>query len=377
MPIIKPEKKEAIHMEQAMFLIILIFLVAIETAIPYLVKRTVVFGVSIPDGNVRDEKLVFYKKIYSLLVLVFSVIVIGSYLLWTANSRLSEERHVFVYLVIQFSLIFWSTALYFYFHAKTLQLKRSQKWGEDLKEVKITDLAIRSQDEMLPWYVFLIPMVITLGFIGYTFLNYNSMPSQIPIHWGADGKPNSFKVKNPFSVNALLFILLTIQLMFLGMNVATKRSGIKLSATRTDASRIRQLSLRKYSSWFLFMISVLITLLFSFLQLTTIHTGLMNNVVSLLVPLIFTLIVLISTIVFAVKVGYAGEKFDLDLVKGITDMDEDQYWKGGMIYFNKNDPSIFVEKRFGVGWTINCANPIGYLIVIGPIVVILLIAFFS
>jgi uncharacterized membrane protein len=48
-----------------------------------------------------------------------------------------------------------------------------------------------------------------------------------------------------------------------------------------------------------------------------------------------------------------------------------------MFYFNKNDPSIFVEKRFGVGWTINFAHPIGLLILLGPIVVILLIAFFS
>ncbi|CRK82365.1 DUF1648 domain-containing protein [Neobacillus massiliamazoniensis] len=364
-------------MEQTMFLIIFIFLVAIETAIPFLVKRTVVFGVSIPDRNVRDEKLVFYKKIYSLLVFVFSVIIIGSYLLWTANSRLSEERHAIISLVIQFCLIFLSTALYFYFHAKTLQRKRSQKWGENLKEVKITDLAVRSQDEMLPWYVFLIPMVVTMGFIGYTFLNYNSMPARIPMHWGPDGKPNSFTEKNPFSVNALLYILLTIQVMFLGMNVATKRSGIKLSATRINASRIRQLSLRKYSSWFLFMISVLITLLFSFLQLTTIHAGLMNNVVIWLVPVIFTLIVLIGSIVFAVKVGNAGEKFDLDPVMGITDTDEDQYWMGGMFYFNKNDPSIFVEKRFGIGWTINFAHPIGLLILLVPIVVILLIAFFS
>jgi uncharacterized membrane protein len=103
----------------------------------------------------------------------------------------------------------------------------------------------------------------------------------------------------------------------------------------------------------------------------------MNNVVIWLVPVIFTLIVLIGSIVFAVKVGNAGEEFDLDPVMKITDTDEDQYWMGGMFYFNKNDPSIFVEKRFGVGWTINFAHPIGLLILLGPIVVILLIAFFS
>jgi len=44
-------------------------------------------------------------------------------------------------------------------------------------------------------------------------------------------------------------------------------------------------------------------------------------------------------------------------------------------YFNKNDPSIFVEKRFGVGWTINFANPVGYLIVFVPLIIIIIISF--
>lgn len=364
-------------MEQTIFLIIVCFLVAIETAIPYLVKKTVVFGVSIPDANIRDEKLVLYKKLYSLLVFVISIIVIGSYLLWATNSHLSEEKHVIIFLVIQFGIIFLSAALYFYFHAKTLQRKKSQKWMENLKEVKITDLAVRSQDEMLPWYVFLLPMVVTIGFIGYTFIYFNRLPDQIPMHWGANGKPDSFTEKNLFSVNSLLFILLTMQVMFLGTNEATKRSGIKLSSTRTDASRIRQLTLRKYTSWFSFIMSVSVTLLFTFLQLTMIHPDLMSNAVTFAIPLIFTLIALIGTIIFAVKVSNAGEKAGGLPTEGITDVDEDEYWKGGIIYFNKNDPSIFVEKRFGVGWTINFANPIGYLITFVPIVVILLIAFFS
>ncbi|MBU8879004.1 hypothetical protein BGM26_08400 [Bacillus sp. FJAT-29790] len=62
---------------------------------------------------------------------------------------------------------------------------------------------------------------------------------------------------------------------------------------------------------------------------------------------------------------------------GISDLDDDQYWKGGLLYFNKNDPSIFVEKRFRIGWTLNFANPIGYIVLFGPIIIILLISFFG
>ena len=76
--------------------------------------------------------------------------------------------------------------------------------------------------------------------------------------------------------------------------------------------------------------------------------------------------ILAGTIVLVVKVGRSDKTPPAWLEKGIMDVNDDQYWKAGLFYFNKNDPSIFVEKRFGVGWTINLANPIGFLILICP-----------
>lgn len=364
-------------METYIIVAIMCFVIGVEAAIPYLVKRTVVFGVSIPDAHIRDSRLLSFKRKYSASVVGVSALVMAAYILWAVKTNPEEETAVLAGLAIQFGIIFFSTALYFYLHAKTMQLKKDQKWGAGLKPVKVTDLAVRTQDAMLPWPVFVLPMIVTVGWIAYTMTQYGSLPQQIPMHWGADGKPDAFTDKNPFSANALLFVLLTMQFMFLGINEATKRSGIKLSATRTEASRARQLTLRKYSSWFMFLVSVLVTMLFSFLQLTTIFPNMLNGTMTMAIPLIFLFTVLAGTIIFAVKVGNAGEKEDAYSENGIKDVDEDQYWKGGLLYFNRNDPSMFVEKRFGVGWTLNFANPFGYILVFAPIILILLIAFLS
>lgn len=354
------------------------FLAIAETVIPYLVKRTVVFGVSVPAGETKDSKLSAYKKAYSLTVFGFSSFSLAAYWAWAASTSPAEEHLVLAGTAIQFGIMLVSMALYFYFHGKTAQRKRAQKWGEDLKQVKITDLSARSKDEMLPWYVYLYPIVVTLGVIGYTATQYGALPDQIPTHWGPNGKPDAFTAKSPLSVITPMIVLLSMQGMFLGINEATKRSGIKISAARPEASRIRQLTLRKYSSWFMFIVCVLMTMLFAFLQLTTIHEGLVGDAVMLILPIVFLLVVLIGSIVFAVKVGTAGEQAGSEpSAKGIGDYDEDDYWKGGLFYFNKNDPSIFVEKRFGIGWTINFANPKGYLLVFGPLLIILLVSYFS
>jgi uncharacterized membrane protein len=50
----------------------------------------------------------------------------------------------------------------------------------------------------------------------------------------------------------------------------------------------------------------------------------------------------------------------------------DDAWKGGVFYFNRQDPSLFVPKRFGIGYTINFANRWSWLVV--SILVVLILA---
>lgn len=354
------------------FLIISIFLSAIQTAIPFLVKRTVVFGVTIPERFIREKKLTVYKKRYALIVFFTSLITLGIYAIWAFTKNPTEELTVLSGTVIQFGIILISMSLYFYFHGRIVQFKKKSMSTEDVNQVQIMDLTIRSKQEMLPWYIFLLPVIVTFGLISYTTIQYGILPEQLPTHWGINGEVDAFTAKTPLSVLSLPFILLIMQFMFLGINISTKRSGIKLSATSMQASSLRQLALRKYTSWFMFLISMLITLLFSFLQLSTIHPAIMSNAGMIAPPFIFLIVVLAGTVFFAVKVGRADKIETEDTVGPITDLDEDSYWRGGLVYFNKNDPSIFVEKRFGVGWTMNFANPIGYLILIVPVILIIL-----
>nr|WP_309099167.1 DUF5808 domain-containing protein [Fredinandcohnia onubensis] len=277
--------------------------------------------------------------------------------------------------IIQFSIILFSFTLYFYFHGKTLQVKKKMKWGENTTQVQIADLSARAKDEMLPWSVFLVPMLITVGVIGYTISQYNLLPNQIPTHWGINGEDDAFTEKTPVSAISSPLMLLVMQAMFLAIIISTKKTGIKLSATATNASRLRQLTLRKYTSWLLFLTSILSTGMFSFFQLRTIHPDIVDGKIVMAVPIIFLIITLGSTIAFALKVGRSDKQSIDEATVGITDYDDDRHWVGGLFYVNKSDPSIFVEKRFGVGWTINFGNPIGYFIILVPLALIILFSF--
>jgi len=78
----------------------------------------------------------------------------------------------------------------------------------------------------------------------------------------------------------------------------------------------------------------------------------------------------------AITVGQGGSRIKMDDEGKTADVnrEDDQHWKLGVFYVNKNDPSIFIEKRFGIGFTINFGNPIGVAVMVG---LLLLIAGFA
>lgn len=356
------------------FFIITLFIAVIQTMIPYLVNRTVVFGVMIPEKYIEDQTIKTYKKHYSVCFALLSAVILGSFLIWILSNERLDNQIAVAGVIIEFALIFTSLFFYLYYHGKMKQLKQQNKWLDNLKPMKVTDLSVRKQDDMLPWYLYCLPIISTIGLMIYTIMNYGILPDQIPTHWGPSGEADAFTDKTPLSAIKLSLILLMMQVTFLGIHVATKKSGIKLSATSLESSRNRQLSLRKYSSWLLFLVLLGVTMLISYFQMMTIHPEIGEGTVKLFIPFGFLFLVLIGTFVFAIKVGRSDKEFETAAEAQIMDMDEDKYWRGGMFYFNKNDPSIFVEKRFGVGWTINLANPLGYVIVFVPLIIAVLIA---
>jgi len=56
---------------------------------------------------------------------------------------------------------------------------------------------------------------------------------------------------------------------------------------------------------------------------------------------------------------------------------KEENWKGGLFYFNKNDPAIFVEMRSGNGFTINLGRYTGWFLLVLPFIFGLIILLFA
>lgn len=364
-------------MQSILLIGIIGIMLLLQVMLPFIVKRTVVFGVTVPVEHIRDAHLLRFKKIYAAVTAILSVAGIALFFIITGTMDLPEDRLIASGILLPFIIIFISMALYAYFHMRVVRYKRESQWFKGRRQIRVSELTSRSKDEMLPWYFFLFPIVIGAGLIVFTMMNYQLFPDQLPTHWGPNGEPDAFTAKTRISVLTMPFVLLLMSTMFLAIHELTRNSGIKLSAGNIPASKVRQFRLRKYSSWFLFFISMATAMLFSFLHIKTAYEDLLSGSLLLFAPLAFSVLVFLGAVLMAVKVGKADSDLDrttiIDEGGDTVNEDDDSHWIGGIFYFNREDPSFLVEKRFGVGWTVNFARPAGYLLILAPIVAILLV----
>ena len=97
--------------------------------------------------------------------------------------------------------------------------------------------------------------------------------------------------------------------------------------------------------------------------------------------MLLTLAVVAAVIVLLMRAARTGHEAGTapsghTAVAVVGDSTPDARWLGGVLYFNREDPALIVEKRFGVGYTLNFAHPAAWIIICAlcclPFVVILL-----
>jgi len=84
-----------------------------------------------------------------------------------------------------------------------------------------------------------------------------------------------------------------------------------------------------------------------------------------------TLIVtLVAFIVILMRSGQGGARL-MKSANGmpVGDRTADDCWIGGMIYVNRKDPALLVEKRMGIGWTLNFGNPGSWLLLLAIVAI--------
>lgn len=357
-------------MEQ-LFIYLMMYLpiVVIIASIPYVTRRTESFGISIPSEAYHDPTIVTMRKKYVGATILLSIL-LGMVPIFIRSFELAL-------IVIVVGFIVLSFFIYLYFHNQMKQFKKQQNWTLNKKQTIAIDTSFRSQKLTYSNAWFLIGFAFTLLGIWVSIFKYPEMPSQIPLNFDWQGNPTRFGEKSYRTVFMIPMIQLYLLLLFLYLHPIVGKAKQSIDSDSPEESIKRNIIFRRRWSAYILLTGNLLLGFFTLTQLSLIYSfdqALMGGI-----SLTITIVLVIGAIILALTTGQGGSRMKMS---GTTDIgrinrDQDEYWKLGIFYMNRKDPSLWVEKRFGIGWTVNLAHPIAWVVLSGIIIIPILISLLS
>jgi hypothetical protein len=188
--------------------------------------------------------------------------------------------------------------------------------------------------EGMPGGIFavLVPFAILAAAALYLSLDW----SRIPERWSARTWQSVYMLLTVAGAQCGLMLLIG-----LGILRASPRGRVAANAAASAQFRRTMLQFLVAATWG-------VALLVAAVAVARVAGG---RLVAYDVPMVISLALVALALVFAVRIICINRT----LMNG-GDGTPDQCWKLGFFYFNPADPAIFVEKRFGIGYTCNFGN---------------------
>ncbi|WP_239256982.1 DUF1648 domain-containing protein [Listeria ilorinensis] len=359
------------------FLLIAIVIIILEAFMPLLIRKSECFGVMIPERFAEEPDIKQMKKQYAGQVLLFGSLMSLLAVALMAAFHVSEAKIALIFTGTLLLLLAMSFGIYLKYHRRMIDWKAEHvKAGAiSLSRKVYVDTSFHRKKMVLPYAWFLIPFLIFLITVTVTWIYYPRAAAYLPAHFDLNGQvtqalPKSFLTAAMFPT-LQLFMILT----FMGLNWIIQKSKQITTYENPQESLIRSEHFRRIYSRAGFIMCVLMVLDFLVNQLTF----LFHWPVAVMTIGSILLIIILFTGLFGLSyfVGQGGSRLKLGETKRSdtrTVRDDDQYWKLGIFYVNRHDPALFIEKRFGIGWTINMARPLAWVIFIGVIGAAILIS---
>ncbi|WP_234123520.1 DUF1648 domain-containing protein [Clostridium hydrogenum] len=351
-----------------------IMLILIISQIIYLnVSRSDIFlGVRIPESERRSYEIrdIGKKYICANLFIGIPVMIVFSIIIYNSKNPYIIDYVLFPFMAMDF--------LIFYVHKRMVsRLKKEKGWLKTKKQIVVVDTNFSKEKakKYMPSSMWFIPSILLIVIcIIMNFYALDKLPNRYPSHWNAAGRVDGYSNKSYLSVLMMpIFQLIMLIAMFFSFKIIGW-SRQEISASDPEGSKKRNIKFRKIWATYIIISNYITQFIFITLDLTIMKIIKFNNNDFLAFYLVIYFIITIVSITLSIKVGQGGSRLKIEGCKAeheIPVRDDDKFWKLGMIYYNKNDPAIFVEKRVGIGWTINAGSKVGISIYIFIIIVVI------
>jgi len=297
--------------------IIYVLMGALFYAYPNITRRELLFAVPVPPGFRESPAGRHAIRMFRLAIV--AAVLAGACALLLAPAGLANAMAGAMPIAISLAgaVAFWR---------QNRALAASAQQYTRPREAEMT-----STPERLPWYGWLAagPFAILAAAATWLYLNWDRIPERFPVHFDVSGQANRWATRTIKGVYGPLFFGAELCAFTLIMAVA---AWFGARRSRTRPVMLGGMIAAEY----------LLGLLFALITLQA-PLGIPVWVIALapvaiLIPLI---------IVMVRKMTEPWEPMDPT---------PNECWKADIFYYNPNDAALFVEKRAGLGFTLNFAN---------------------
>jgi uncharacterized membrane protein len=339
---------------------------ALFCVFPAVTKPTVQFGVRVPPERtgaavIGDQRRAYYWRT-AVIGVCCTVAVI---LLAVHGSRWPPILVVPIEVAAD-------TGCLLVARRKITAVKRAERWFAGLRQTVVADTNWRADPPRFPVRWLIPALAVTAATVLIGVVRYPELPGRLTDGFGAWAAPGHRVPKTPVTAFALVFAQLWVTALWTGMMLIIYRSRPDIEAADPAASvrRYRRFLARCTSAMLALVTLIDLSLLLAALKNWQVYRLSGAGAALPLLPYAVGLLVFLTFILRSGQGGFrlaadgidGGGPPDLARRAGLADRDDDRFWKGGLIYVNRDDPALMVGARFGVGWTFNLANPAAWLL---------------
>lgn len=357
------------------FAICFIPVTVIFAILPYIGRRTLTFGVAIPRNVHDDQELKEMRKSFSIKVIIVGLLsgIISAVLFSVLDADLATGLMaglLFAYIIIIY-------ILYVINFRRVKEIKKNKGWKEHVQEVTVADTQFHKSKRSVSALWFLVYCVIIVATILIGVLLYENIPEKVPMQSDINGNITRYAEKNEQIILFAPALQAVMALVFGFIYWIMQKTPPVIDPDAPEITSQQNTKFRYRWSAFIVFGGIVLLLVFMSLQLS------ITNIISLetagIIPLVGAGVLVAGAIILSIASGQSGSRIRVGKQEDgkVIHRDDDKYWKWGSFYVNKDDPALFVEKRFGVGFTINFGRPAAVLIFVGVLAVILIAAILS
>lgn len=344
--------------------------------LPHITRKSLLFGVRIPDAAKSHPGVIHLKRTYMSIMIGATVLVLAAgawlYFVRPDSAFLLSLYQPTILLAAQF-------AVFIPLWKKSINIKTENGWKvHNIGTSQTASAGVKGRLKKMPraWYVICTGLCVLAVISGLAV--YPSMPDTIVTHWNGNMEADAWAAKSLMDVFIMPLIAFGMLLIMLGSNIILYFTKLQVSLENPVLSYAQHKLYRRMMSHMLGFITLIMTLMFILMMPMVLNLYVPSATVMYTGIFVLTILMLIPPVGLSVKAGQAGSKlkpvlssqeekemqsFSTLSFGRVIDRGDDSYWKLGLFYYNKDDPSLFVEDRFGSNGGINLAKASGKIIV--------------